>query len=133
MSQMVQYHIQNVQANNNIGEGISIISISTGDIHDVTIFDTLTQNNGNDSNDSAGIEAWFEGSLTVKNLISSGNHGQGLAVIDPTQTVVTDLVSEKNASAEGFSGIFLVSAGTFSVDSNNFMENGDSGINVYET
>lgn len=125
--------IQNVQANNNVSEGITIISISTGDVIDATILNTFTQNNGNALNDSAGIEAWFEGSLTVRNLISSGNHGPGLAIIDATQTVITDSVFESNAIVENFSGIFLVSAGTFNVDRSVFSDNGDSGINVYET
>lgn len=128
-----QSFVQNVQANSNIGEGISIVSINDGDVLDVTIFDSIIQNNGNDLNDSAGIHAWFEGSLTVKNITSNGNRGPGLAIVDATQTSVTDSTFEGNAILEGFSGIFLVSAGMFSVDRSIFSGNGDSGINVYET
>jgi len=128
-----QSYVQNVQANSNISEGIDIDSINQGDNHEITILDTVVQNNGNDSNDSAGMVSWVEGSLTVSNLTSSGNHGPGLAIIDTTQTVITDSIFENNAVVEGFSGILLVSAGTFAVDRSLFTGNGNSGINVFGT
>jgi hypothetical protein len=99
----------------------------------VTLLDTVIFDNGDGNNDSAGVEARFEGSLTVRNLTSKGNHGPGLAVINATQTVITDSTFENNAVLEGFSGIFLVSAGTFSVNRSVFSGNGNSGINVYGT
>jgi len=125
--------IRNTQANNNIDEGISVEADSIADALDVTILDSLTQNNGDTSHDSAGIVVVSVGSLLVSNLYASDNHGPGLAIIDVTETTILDSIFERNAVTEEFSGIFLESAGVFLVTRSIFSDNGYAGVNVYET
>jgi len=121
------------EANNNVGEGINIQSANILDAINVSIVDSETQDNGNMANDSAGVVVVSTGSLSVNNLFTKANHGPGLAIIDITDTTISDSIFEDNAIVEFFSGIFLVSAGEFKVTRSVFSGNGDSGINVYET
>ncbi len=128
-----QITVMNVMANGNISEGIDVSSATQTDDITVTILDSEASANGDDSNDSAGTVVGAAGSLTVKNLVGNNNRGPGLAVIDMVNTEISDSTFNNNAVIEFFSGIFVISAGEFSVTRTLLNGNGAAGIEVLPT
>ncbi len=128
-----QVNVMLVQANNNTDEGIDIDSAASTDALQISIIDSESLNNGDDLNDSAGTVVESPGTLVVNNLISNNNRGPGLAIIDMVSTQVSDSTLNNNAIVEGFSGIFLISAGEIEISRTIFSDNGFAGINLFET
>ena len=120
--------VQNIEANQNISEGIDIDNATNTDNLTVTILDSVTRMNGTMANGDAGTVVRTRGTLTIRNLNASNNEGPGLALLDLTQTNISDSIFENNGPNTTLDGIFLAAGGTVTIERSRFIDNGDTGI-----
>ncbi len=135
-----QVTIVNVQANNNLAEGIDV-DFDGDDFFDnlppdqisVNINNTQTIGNGTGSEDSAGVVVNSSAALMVNNLTTHDNAGPGLVVIDLLSTTIINSSFERNGQSADLAGILLVAAGVFEVARSVFIDNGGAAMVTMST
>lgn len=120
--------VKGIETNGNVGEGISVNSTAEADSLAVSVFDSVSRNNGTVLDSSAGVVVTTAGDLSIKNLNSSANRGPGLVLIGLNDTSITDSNFDENGILDDFDGILMRPAGDVSIVRSSADGNGFAGI-----